>query len=110
MAQVSVAEAIAHLLKHDFTCMRPDEGALTIAATAKSVGLNPCKLLMGPVDFKNVQISLQYLHEYIDEEQSYLVFRTPERFLLGIDTARTEGRCLLVCRSPDVEVELRLCW
>jgi hypothetical protein len=88
--------------------MRPDDGAQSVAATAKRVGLNPFMLLMGPDCYSNVERGLSYLHEYIDEEQSYLVLRTPERFLVGVDPRLKGGDCRLKCRSPDVEVRLTL--
>jgi hypothetical protein len=91
----------------DVTTMRPDEGILVAAAIAITEGLHPAMLHVHPKDYTNIELSLNYRHEYLDEEtRSYLVLRVPERLPVRTDLACVQGKAKLVCRSPDVDVEV----
>jgi hypothetical protein len=88
--------------------MAPHDGAQKAAACAKEMGLHPFMLKVSPMTYAYIEMGLSYHHEYIDEEQSYLVLRTPERLLVGTSAKLGNGHGVLICRSPDVEVEVLL--
>ena len=89
--------------------MHPYEGALTIAGIAKEQGYSPSVLRLHPFDYKNLQLGLNYQHEYIDEgECSYLVLRIPERLLVRTHPECKAGIGRLYCLSPDTVIEATL--
>ena len=97
------------MTEYDTSAMRPYEGVLTIAAIAKSRELRPAVLWVSPSEYGYIQMGLDYLHEYIDEEErSYLVMRTPERLLVGTDWTLKGGNAILYCRSPDARIDVLL--